>query len=241
MYKQELADKIREAGYAAVIEVTNGLYADRFKGKVREACWGQRYLRSITGKEAEIDAGVIFLRNEGAVGRSKESLDFLYQLKGLKRDRSINALEAVLSSEKSTQDMIAVAGKFHALVLRSFPLEQLFYPQKNDLRQFSEHVKLPTNIEEYHEAIHGVKGRILEEYIKIMCQKILSEMPEEAFVLRHEYEAHGHQLDMDLVIIGESERIRKGLHNSHDLREFTTVRRDRESMFRLPKLALPRR
>lgn len=240
MYKQELADKIREAGYAAVIEVTNGLYADRFKGKVREACWGQRYLRNLTFKETEIDAGVIFLRNEGAIGKSKESLDFLYQLKGLKRDRSIQALEAVLSSDKSTQDLIAIAGKFHALVGRGFPLEQIFYPHKTDLPQFAEHVNLPTNVEEYHEAIHGVKGRILEEYIRILCQKMLPEMPEDAFVLRHEYESHGHQLDIDLIIIGEKERIRKGMHNSHDLREFSTTRREKEPMFRMPATMIRR-
>jgi hypothetical protein len=259
VYKQELADKIREAGYAAVLEITNGLNSERFSGKCNEAKWGKSYLRRCLKTEQQeqheddskihIDSGVIFLKNEGAIGKSKYSLDFLYQLKELKRDRSLQALEAVIKNDQTSPGVKVIAERFFQLVnYHSFPLERLFYPNKEEIKDITRIMNdnkilpvMPSIPDIYQETIRHVKGRVLEDYVSILCSQLMCSPPL-TIVQRHEYEHKGHIVDIDLIIIGDKDVIRKALINSHDLKRFQTTRKDKESPLRYSyKFSMPRR
>jgi len=248
VYRHELAEKIREAGYAAVIEITNGLNSERFAGKCSEARWGKAYLkRCINAMQEEskvhIDSGVIFFKNEAAIGKSKHSLDFLYQLKELKRDRSLKALESVITNEDSPPLLITHAEKIFQIVNNhGMPLEHIFYPKRDEMDIICQlwH-RMPTHPEAYQDSIRHIKGRVLEEYVAILCNNVMRSSPP-IIVKRHEYEHRGHLVDMDLILIGDQDMIRKTLGNSHDLKRFETKRKEKEPTVRYSVgLAMPRR
>lgn len=255
MYRHQLTELIRERGYAAVIEVTNGLNSERFAGKCSEAVWGKAYLRRCLKSLQEekkdeeepkvhLDAGVIFFKNEAAIGKSKYSLDFLYQLKELKRDRSLQALELIMGEEGPVHpDVISQARQMSRLVNNhGIPLERIFYPKIQDFDMMRAlWADLPSNLNDYQDVIRKTKGRVLENYVELLCQQTIR-TASPCIVKRHEYEHKGHTIDMDLIIVGDRDAIRKSLLNSHDLKRFETKRKEKEQPLRYsPQLAMPRR
>jgi len=232
--KQELADRIREAGHATVIEITNGLAAEweesgqRFSSKVRQTLNGQGHLRRIS--EAEIGKGIVFFKNEAAITNRKYSLDFLFQLKDLKRDRSLRALEEVMASDERA--LRGLAEKFYTLVSEGIPMEKVFYPSEQELARFNKIVPhLPGSVDGYSEAIRKIKGLAMEEYIKLSCKTLMA-LPEDAIVHRHPYEHKEHPVDIDLILILPPEQVARAMRNSHDFKEHTTVKKDKEQPLR---------
>lgn len=255
MYRPQLTGLIRERGYAAVIEITNGLNSERFAGKCSEAKWGKSYLRrclQAAQKESpdneepkvHLDSGVIFFKNESAISKSKYSLDFLYQLKDLKRDRSLQALELIMREEDCIHpDVISQARQMSRLVNnQGIPLERIFYPGTQDIEMLrSLWADLPDNTNDYQDVIRQTKGRVLENYVELLCSQVMRASAP-TVIKRHEYEHKGHTIDMDLIIIGDRDEIRKALGNSHDLKRFETKRKEKEPPMRYsPQLAMPRR
>jgi hypothetical protein len=259
VYKQELAGKIREAGYAAVLEITNGLNSERFASKCNEANWGKSYLhRCLKAEQQEqpeadskiqIDSGVIFFKNESAISKSKYSLNFLYQLKELKRARSLQALEEVIKSDQTPPGVSALAECFFKLInYHSFPMERLFYPTDREIIDINRIMnankilpEMPSVQEKYQEAVRHVKGRVLESYISLLCSQLMRS-PQPTIIQKQEYEHNGHVVDIDLIIIGDKDTIRKTLLNSHDLKRFETTKKDKEHTIRYShQLAMHRR
>ena len=244
MNKQELADRIREAGHATVIEITNGLAAEwensgqRFSSKVRQALNGKGYLRRISG--AEIGTGIVFFKNEAAITNRKYSLDFLFQLKELKRDRSLKALEEVMACDDGA--LRALAEKFYTLIGEGIPMEKVFYPSEQELARFNKIVPhLPGSVDGYSEAIRKIKGLAMEEYIKLACKSLMT-LPEDAIVHRHPYEHKEHPVDIDLILILPPEQVARAMRNSHDFKEHSTVKKEKEPPARYaPHIAYMRR
>lgn len=253
MYRHQLTELIRERGYAAVIEITNGLNSERFSGKCSEAKWGKSYLRRCLQaaqkenpdeeeQKIHLDTGVIFFKNESAISKSKYSLDFLYQLKELKRDRSLHALELIMAEETPPEIVSQARSMYNLVNNKGIPLERIFYPQQNDFEVLKElWSSTLMHTDDYQDAIRQTKGRVLENYVELLCRQII-QTTNPCIVKRHEYEHKGHLIDIDLILIGDKDTIRRALGNSHDLKRFETKRKEKEPPFRYsPQLALPRR
>ena len=238
MNSDTLAELIRERGYAAVIEVTNGLHIDSFSDKVREAGSGKAHLkrilrecqaRSINEEKTCVEAGVIFFKHEDAVNNTKNELDFLYQLKSLKQQRAATALEAITSDNTAPKLTRCWAERILALAETGIALDRIFYPSPADIEEFSKVIPdLPTNPDEYQSTISRAKGRMLEEYIAKLCTHIIPDAKTE-YIMRHVYTRDERTLDIDLIIIGDKDVIKKSLLNSHDLREIPINKRVKDA------------
>ena len=217
---EQLEQQIRQYGFCAVVEVTNGygLSKSGIEDKIDQAVRGRDFLCGLTKNSVPIYTGLIFFRNRKVLNFQNKDLDFLLQMKGYEKEKSLEALERTESRLKEEGNR-RITNDLITLVKQGANLEGLFYPKNwQTFRTAFPALASVHSPEEYMDLIGHVKGSVLEEYNKI----ILGETISNAAIygpLKHAWRTGKgltkRKLEMDIVIAGAQNDVMRGLNNKH--------------------------
>jgi len=220
-FQSRIIEAIHEAetnGYSfASIEVVNGIAPIKFRNKARQATNGSRHVTRITKNRLQTSAGILAFRtkhlDEKAVKDYAKTydLDFFYKIPGYEQDRAIQALDRVLRRHMPPNDK-EIAHELSVEMQNGENLEGLLYPTdwKSFKKKFPELTgKRGYNPAAYTDRIKHVKGWVLEQYARLLCQEA---MPTVQVFGTWRYKPHE---DIDVALIGPHEDIMHGLNSEY--------------------------
>lgn len=217
--------------YVLSLEVTNGLGGREFGFKVNEALWAKQYLQRMA--PAEIETGLIFVRNENAINGRRSDLDFLGQIQNFKQIRSLGALESALTSQRIEGRAVDIIHAFDDSVRNGKPLNRLFYPSDQEMREFLQRfagLGIEPDIRKYYAAISDVKGVVLEEYTRLFLKE---RIPSAEIISGQEYSKGERTIDIDHIVIGKKEEIKAALLNPKEIKAYRTIEKEpKERVYR---------
>lgn len=222
--------------YVLSLEVTNGLGRREFGFKVNEALWAKQYLQCMA--PAEVETGLIFVKNEKTINERRYDLDFLGQIQNFKQVRSLGALESALASQRIEGRAVDIVHAFNDAVKNGKPLNKLFYPSDQEMREFLQGfagLGIEPDIRKYHAAISDVKGVVLEEYTRLLLKE---KSPNAEIISGHAYSRRGKHIDIDHIVIGKKEEIKAALLNPKEIRAHSTIEKEPKEKFYKPQFRL---
>jgi hypothetical protein len=236
----QLEQQIRQYGFCAAIEVTNGINISKcvkpggrfgkLEDKARQARRGRRYLSEVN-RNADVDAGILAFRTQNIerAHAADYKIDFIYRIRGYEQERAEKALIRVVGMEMPKLDgQLAAALLLH--VRLGEDLETLIYPEnwKSFKEAFPALARNCWSPEQYRRDLQHVKGWVLEQYARLLCADA---MPGVLVAGPWRYSPYH---DIDITLAGSRETIYAGLNNQRYF-ELTST-----AVTPLPSPALPR-
>jgi hypothetical protein len=199
----KLEQQIRQHGFCAVIEVTNGISRKGIQAKVDQARRGRDFIEGLVKGAVPVQTGLVFYRNRNVLEIEGEGIDFIAQIQEYDRQLAAEALRQIQTHDHVYDHDRAIAQAFLQLLQEGRDLEETLYPTKETWQKFKQrHPQLTAGLPDkdqrkgYHDKISKVKGLLLPEYTARAIERNLREA-----IVRRELQ-YSHRGEIDIAVIG---------------------------------------